>query len=59
MLSLSSQGLDDTVVAGEDYLADLREFRDDIKECKRYWTERLMDKKIVLSSDPLVGDESV
>ena len=47
-----AQGLDDTEISGSDYLADLRAFRDEMYERRAYWRQKLLRKKIVLSSDP-------
>lgn len=55
----SIEGLDDTEATGDDSLADLRKYRDGMRERTVYWRQRLMKKRMVLSSDLSTRDSSV
>jgi len=53
------KGLDEIEISGREYLVDLRTFRDEMKQRRAYWRQKLLRKKLVLSSDPDAGHPNV
>jgi hypothetical protein len=53
------QGLSGIEISGPDYLADLRAFRNEMNTRKAFWRQKLLSKKLVLSSDPMAKSPKV